>query len=174
VKVVTPLEPELVPRKTEVTVFLAGGISNCPDWQKQLTSLIRTRFGDPDDLLIYNPRRALYHDNSDIAKQQITWERKHLKLSHIILFWFPCETLCPITLFEYGYWLAVSEVQNKPRLLVGCHPEYARRLDLEVQTSLSHSSLTVRDSWEDLLNDFNEEYSYVRHCRATTTANPVF
>lgn len=34
-------------------IFLAGGISNCPDWQSQMVELLK-----PSPWIILNPRRA--------------------------------------------------------------------------------------------------------------------
>jgi len=40
---------------------------------------------------------------------------------------FPCETLCPITLYELGTWSILSQ-QTGAKLFVGCHPEYKRKV----------------------------------------------
>ncbi len=79
-------------------IFCAGGISNCPDWQLQMAELLQ-----PSPWIILNPRRANFpiHD-PDASQQQITWEYKHLRLAKAILFWFPCESICPIVLYELG------------------------------------------------------------------------
>ena len=49
----------------------------------------------------------------------------------MILFWFAPETICPITLFEYGKWLV-----SPKRLFVGCHQDYVRKQDVQIQTAL--------------------------------------
>jgi hypothetical protein len=151
---------------------MAGGITNCPNWQPELVELIRSRFGDPDDLVLFNPRRPAYDvRDPSLAVGQITWERIHLRKSHIIMFWFPCETLCPITLFEYGYWLSTYERTNKPRIVLGCHSDYQRKVDLEVQTNLTAPGMNVRNDWDGLLIDLLEQYSFVRSCIATEQQN---
>jgi hypothetical protein len=148
---------------------MAGGITNCPIWQPLLIDMIREHYGNPDDLVIFNPRRPSFNVREDgIAEHQISWERKHLRQSHIILFWFPCETLCPITLFEYGYWLSTYERTLSPRLVVGCHPDYQRKVDLEIQTKLTAPGMIVRTSWDELLVDLLEQYSFVGQAIASS------
>jgi hypothetical protein len=50
----------------------------------------------------------------------------------LISFWFPRETLCPITLYELGKWHGKAD---KP-IVVGMHPDYPRRIDVEEQSKL--------------------------------------
>ena len=111
-------------------VFLAGGISNCPNWQEELTQILKH---EPDDLgLLINPRRiGDLAQNGSEAAEQIAWEHRAIKNTDLMTFWFPKETLCPITLFEYGIALA-----QKYEIVLGIHPEYQRRFDLETQTKL--------------------------------------
>jgi hypothetical protein len=122
-------------------VFLAGGISGCADWQSEMTTLLTGTA-----LTLLNPRRADFpmHDPT-AARTQIEWEYRHLKAADATLFWFPCETLCPITLFELGAWSR----SNKP-LFIGTHPDYQRRLDVMVQLSLARPEVTVVDSLDAL------------------------
>jgi hypothetical protein len=37
------------------------------------------------------------------------------------MFWFPCETLCPITLYELGAWTVLAP-QTGTKLFVGACP----------------------------------------------------
>ena len=83
--------------------------------------------------------------DSTIAVAQIEWEHRHLHRADALLFWFPCETLCPIALYELGAW----SMTGKP-LCVGTHPDYPRRLDVEVQTRLARPDIRVVSSLEDL------------------------
>jgi hypothetical protein len=69
-------------------------------------------------------------------------------------------------LFEYGYWLATLEQRAHPRVVVGCHPNYKRKLDLEVQTKLTNRGIRVAD-WDGLMSDLLEQYSYERSYVAT-------
>ena len=132
---------EADPRDFERSVFLAGGISNCPDWQTQLLELLRDT-----DWLVLNPRREDF-DSSDtgISEAQIEWEHRHLRLADAIAFWFPPQTLCPITLYELGAW----SMTDKP-LLIGVDPQYKRRVDVVTQTQLTRPDVRVADSLEGL------------------------
>jgi hypothetical protein len=109
------------------TLFLAGGISGCPDWQSEALK----EFEDlDDDCKIANPRRKDFDITDEkVSEKQIKWEHDALSHSNLILFWFPKETVCPITLYELGYWLGFGHVM----LFIGVHPEYSRRFDIEQQ-----------------------------------------
>jgi hypothetical protein len=136
VEALDPYEPDLVP-----SLFLAGGITGCPDWQREMVSLLA---GEAVTLL--NPRRASFPiDDPTAAPKQIEWEHLHLRKADGILFWFPCEALCPIALYELGAWSMTS----KP-LFVGVHPNYQRRQDVEVQTALVRPDVAVRRSLPDV------------------------
>ena len=115
-----------------VPVFIAGGISNCPDWQTELVKLI-----DTDRFDVINPRRpGGLGKTGKAARKQIEWEHQALELAQIVLFWFPKESICPISLFEYGKFLERA-CKEGIRLIGGCDPEYARAFDLDIQTQLA-------------------------------------
>jgi len=133
--------PAPFPNNISTGVFIGGGISNCPRWQDEIADLLI-----PTNHTIFNPRRVgdLAKDG-DEAAQQIEWEYKALDLSTILLFWFPKESVCPITLFEYGKALAWAERGFIRKLIVGRDPEYPRVFDLDTQTAVDsqHSRLWV-------------------------------
>lgn len=115
------------------SLFLAGGITGCPDWQQDLVAaLSATR------LALLNPRRAQFLPTGVAALEQITWEHCALRKATAIAFWFPCETLCPIVLYELGAW----SMTTKP-LFVGVHPDYRRIQDVRIQTALVRPDVQV-------------------------------
>ena len=123
------------------SIFLAGGITNCPDWQQEMRSLLQDT-----DLILFNPRRAHFPiDDPGAAQEQIEWEHDHLKAADAILFWFPCETLCPIVLYELGAWSMTNKL-----IFVGVHPDYKRRQDVEIQTYLTRPKVDICYTLEDL------------------------
>lgn len=127
----TDYKPEF---EEEVSVFLAGGITDCPDWQEYAISDL-----DDTSLVLLNPRRADFPiGNPDAAQAQIKWEYDHLRKADGILFWFPQETLCPIVLFELGAWSMTDK-----QIWVACHPLYPRRQDVEIQMSLARPDVHV-------------------------------
>lgn len=117
------------------SVFLAGGISGTFDWQADVAA----RLADLP-LVVLNPRRRDFPMNDPAAAPaQIEWEFRHLRRATAVLFWFPPETLCPIALYELG---GRALAREQP-LFVGAHPEYARRLDVEIQLKLARPEVTV-------------------------------
>lgn len=134
----------------ESAVFLAGGITGTPNWQGELLDLIRSA-----PLVVFNPRRKHFPiGDASASRQQITWEFQHLEMASHILFWFPCESVCPIALFELGAW-----ARSNKRIFVGVHPNYPRRLDVEVQMELARPDLKIfyflPDLAASLLNFFS-------------------
>lgn len=132
------------PHKVEVSkksIFLAGGITDCPDWQKKVVEKIKDL-----DIVIYNPRRANF-DVSDpnALKMQIEWEHEMLKKADVISFWFCKETIQPITLYELG----AHTVTSKP-LIIGMDKGYERRDDVEIQTKLERPDTKFVYSLKDL------------------------
>ena len=123
------------------SLFLAGGITDCPDWQTEMVHLLRGT-----NLVIYNPRRANFpiHDPS-AAQAQIKWEHTHLYLASMILFWFPKETLCPIVLYELGAW----SMTNKS-IFIGVENGYKRHNDVLIQTRLARPEVVIVNSLEEL------------------------
>ncbi|MDP3882347.1 MAG: nucleoside 2-deoxyribosyltransferase domain-containing protein [Nanoarchaeota archaeon] len=130
-----------------VSLFVAGGISNCGDWQKEFIEELKDA-----KLVILNPRRKIFQiDNSDIEEEQITWEYNNLGKASAVSFWFPPETLCPITLYELGK----QSISKKP-LFIGIHPEYKRKTDVEIQTRLIRPEVKIVYSLNDLANQVRE------------------
>lgn len=134
--------PQKIPHRHEVEMmFMAGGITGCPDWQKEMTKMLADT-----GLTLLNPRRADFPiGNPDAAQEQIEWEYKALRESEAILFWFPKETLCPIVLYELGAWSMA-----KKQIYVGVHPQYQRRQDVEIQTRLVRPGTKIFYSVQDL------------------------
>lgn len=128
-----------------VDLFLAGGITNCPDWQTELAGMLSHQSG-----VALNPRRS-GDFTEDIAVEQIKWEYQALRSARVVLFWFPEETLCPITLLELG----VFTQRPQTRLIVGTHPNYARRLDVITQLELARPEVTVQDSLEGVASQYD-------------------
>lgn len=136
-------------------LFLAGGISNCPDWQTELLQHPKLKWiVDAYSLkaTVFNPRRIDFNMNDpNESVRQINWEFRYLQKCDKILFWFPKETLCPITLFEYGKWIGSNKT-----LFVGCHNDYARKMDLFVQTSLARPTQKIHTDFDSLVKEISE------------------
>jgi hypothetical protein len=147
------------------SIVIAGGITDCYDWQEEIVQKLKN-----EKIIIYNPRRSncpnkpaningqVNNNNQsnnqrnnrqyqNILEEQIKWEYEYLKQSDATSFWFPPETLCPITLFELG-----KQLMSKKRVFVGIHPEYARKEDVEIQIKLVRPEIKVVDNL-DLLSE---------------------
>ena len=131
------------------SVFLAGGITGCERWQPNMAALLQEL-----DLAVLNPRRDNYpwHDPA-AAETQIRWEYEHLARATACLFWFPPQTLCPIAAYELGKWSATS----KP-LFIGIHPEYARRQELSIQTTLARPEIEIVGSLRELADQVRNHF----------------
>jgi hypothetical protein len=126
----------------ERALFLAGGITNCVDWQSDVVTWLRDQ-----RITVLNPRRPNFDvGNRAAAYAQVAWEHRHLRLADVILFWFPAsgDVAQPIALYELGYW-----VNSSKQLAVGAHPDYVRRYDVELQVKLTRPAQVIHG---DLMN----------------------
>lgn len=153
----------------EPLVFMAGGITDCPDWQQEMVQMFRAK---GTSVVLMNPRRANFPiKDPTAAETQIRWEHLHLKKAHAIMFWFPKETLCPIVLYELGAW---SRMGWKP-IFVGMDPQYKRRQDVEIQTKLARPNVQIHYSLKDLATAvlaWDYKAAYTKADKATTPVNP--
>jgi hypothetical protein len=135
------------------SVFLAGGITNCPDWQSEIVSQLKNidknvnRF----NLNIYNPRRKTFDiTNPKETENQIAWEFAALRKCEYNLFWFSEGSLNPIVLFELGSALERKDIDN---LIIGCHLNYERRQDVIHQVACKHPSAPIQTSIRGIVAD---------------------
>jgi hypothetical protein len=125
------------------SVFLAGGITECPDWQADAARLL-------DSVAVLNPRRRNFPmDHPSAAHDQIGWEFRHLHRANVVLFWFPESTSAqPGALYELGRHAAL----DRP-IAVGVDPAYARATDVREQLALARPSVTVHDNLLDVCRE---------------------
>jgi hypothetical protein len=122
------------------SVFLAGGITGCLDWQATATQQLLPHAD------VLNPRRRIYVSGGDEYERQVAWEYSHLRRAGIILFWFADEAIQAIALYELGAFAA----SDKP-IVVGAHPGYPRRTDVVLQLSHARPGLIVHSSLESTI-----------------------
>lgn len=132
------------------SIFIGGGISNCPDWQTPVCKQL-----EDTNLVLFNPRRKNF-DITDLKQSdiQIEWEHYFLNKADLLLFWFPAgQSVCPITLFEYGYWLAKGK-----KIFLGVESGYPREFDLLKQTQLvvGKGQTTIFNNLDDLVSAVKE------------------
>jgi hypothetical protein len=129
--------------KNKRKLFLAGGISNCPDWQQEVIKELQD-----ENIVVFNPRRPIIIDrkNLKVSREQIAWEHYYLREATEVLFWFPNTSVCPIALFELGGCLERNQV-----VYVGCDVNYDRIVDLVIQIEMSKRPIKLVHSIKDLL-----------------------
>lgn len=143
----------------DVPLFLAGGITNCPNWQKEVVELLSKDYDLlHSNMVILNPRRQNFpiHD-PNASYEQIKWEWDKFRKAKLILFWFSRGSLNPIVLFEYGKWMT----SKSKTIFVGIDPKYERKRDIEIQTELERLDITIVYNLRDLVNQIIEScYPY--------------
>ena len=149
--------PDDTPIKNEQSIFLAGGISDCKDWQKEVSKELK----ELDNLTVLNPRRENFEvfkskaQFSESAKQ-IAWEYEKLRTVSQILFWFTDETVQPITLYELGATLErnaqyFNKTSGGQKIFLGVDANYDRVFDVHIQAKLKGYSDAVADNLEYLI-----------------------
>lgn len=136
--VMTP-DTEYKPTENDVCVFLAGGITGCPDWQKEIIKKLDDRC-DTATLVVMNPRRENFpiHD-PHAARDQIAWEYKNLERADIFSMYF-CESVSdqPICMYELGRNLLRMQMRFpadwQNRIIISVEDGYKRKQDVLIQT----------------------------------------
>jgi len=134
--------PNEIPGEGEgmTKVFLAGGITGCRLWRKDIIE-------DPSvgkmNVVLLNPRRENFPmDDPSAAEGQITWEFEMLNAADLVVVWFSSETIQPIVMFELGWLLGTGK-----NVLVGADARYERRQDVCIQCRLRgygvHDTLAI-------------------------------
>lgn len=115
-------------------VFLAGGITGCPFWQKTVTDELRA-----DTSLtgtIFTPRRETFDPDApkEVVAEQISWEYDYIDMCDIFTMFFSgCGSVQPICLFELG---RVYGASNHSHIVLTQEPEYVRAIDVSYQTGI--------------------------------------
>lgn len=126
------------------SVFLAGGISNCKNWQKMVIEELKY-----DDLSVFNPRQEYFNImDKNASCKQIEWEFKRLEQMDIFSMYF-CDSISeqPICMYELGR--NIVRMQNRfpsdwqKRIVVGIEEGYKREGDVVIQLSLCAPKICV-------------------------------
>jgi len=148
-----PNEVYSIENHQNASVFLAGGISNCEDWQSYIISELK----DVEHITLYNPRRKNFPiDDPKVAEAQISWEFNHLRDADMIIFWFAKGSLNPLVLYELGMWANSTD----KAIMIGIDPNYIRKQDVIIQTKLARPELPIFESMEDLINALLEIFEH--------------
>jgi len=127
-----------------VSVFLAGGITNCKEWQKEVIEELEYY-----NISVFNPRQE-HFDVSDTSAslKQIAWEYERLEKMDIFSMYFCNDNSDqPICMYELGR--NIIRMQNRfpndwqKRIVVSVEDGYKRKQDVLIQLSLCAPSLFV-------------------------------
>lgn len=121
-------------------VFMAGGITNCVDWQQDLNCKLADVYAGT----LINPRRVDFPiGDPGAAAEQIAWEHKALWSADVFSMWFDVGSIQPICMFELGAHLARFKLNSPPltKVVIGVHPDYERKQDVMIQTELIMDSM---------------------------------
>lgn len=173
-KVITAVE-EYSKQPDDVTVFLAGGITNCPEWQNGVIEILREFDSLPeydlDNVVIFNPRRENFpiHDKN-ASFEQIKWEFNKLELADIFSMYFcDADSDQPICMYELGR--NIVRIQNKfpdtwtDRIIITCNTNYRRDTDVFTQTNFATSNIIY-----PYMVDKDDYDSYKHHAMSITSA----
>ena len=125
----------------DVTCFLAGGITNCIDWQNEVINQLKD-FNE--HLVLCNPRRANFPINDPNASlEQITWEYKFLEKCEIFSMYFDGTDKSdqPICFYELGR--NIERMKQKfsmnwdKHIIISVDMNFKRASDVIIQTKLA-------------------------------------
>jgi hypothetical protein len=152
---------------TTRSIFLAGGISGCGNWQNDMIK----EFND-STFTVVNPRRAGTIDRKDmvVSEEQIKWEFDYIRETSDVMFWFPSSSVCPIALYELGatlermFWfVSKGGGMGRPqKVYIGCDPAYDRLVDVKIQVKLIETKLNgfiklkINESLKDVLTEIKQ------------------
>ena len=159
----------------EVAVFLAGGITNCDNWQNKVINYLK-EFGvkchdDMPNLVIYNPRRENFDINDpSAAHNQVKWEHYYLERADIFSMYFAASEKSdqPICMYELGRYITRMQMRFPTdwidRIIVSSEKGYKRIKDVRLQLAFAtNSKVYLRTELEettDLIEEHADEILY--------------
>lgn len=144
--------------------FLAGGITNCRNWQIEVINLLKDyeKNMDLSDLVIFNPRRDNFpSDDPNSSKEQIKWEFDALSKSDIFSMYFVGETEStqPICFYELGKDLGLR-FPNFENVVITSEPSFLRNIDVREQVSLiTNNTVIVNNNVHEHVLDILDKFS---------------
>lgn len=149
----------------DICVFLAGGITNCPDWQKEVITELSS-YPDTDKLVVFNPRRDNFPINDPSATEtQIMWEFNWLEQADIFSMLFcdgPSDQ--PICMYEYGR--NIVRMQNRfpsdweDRIVTTVAQNYKRLADVTMQSTLASKNMLSVYTYYDNYSYYHANHIY--------------
>jgi hypothetical protein len=161
-KTITAIEKYEKRSSDEIFTFLAGGITNCKEWQNAVLNKLN-EFEIDDNLIIFNPRRKNFPINDPTASlDQIRWEFEYLEQCDIFSIYFdgPTQSDQPICFYELGRNLERMKTKFPEnwdkRIIITVNYQFKRTADVVIQTMLaSNSKIKV-----NVFDNFDESIKY--------------
>lgn len=130
------------------SVFLAGGITNCKEWQKEV---MMSECLSSEEISFFNPRQEHFDiTDKNASVNQITWEFERLEQMEIFSMYFCNDNSDqPICMYELGR--NIVKMQNRfpndweNRIVISVEKGYKREADVLIQTRLCASKLFVEN-----------------------------
>jgi len=124
--------------KDDIICFLAGGITGCKDWQKEVINELKEY--ECPNLVIMNPRRDNFPiGDKNASREQIEWEYNWLERCNIFSMYFDGgESIQPICLYELG-----RNLVKKKNVVISVEDGYSREQDVIIQTELARNNNIV-------------------------------
>ena len=169
-KVITAPE-YYVRKKDEIEVFLGGGITNCENWQEKVIKYLKSLPAkDTEHLVIYNPRRSSWPDESDIEeiRRQINWEHDYIQKSDIFSMYFTNTKKSdqPICFYELGRYATRPGYD-----IISYQKGFTRSVDVEMQMSINYQGafkinkeITPEEHAQIIFERYKREEKYIRCC----------
>lgn len=136
----------------EISVFLAGGITNCWKWQDEVIKNLE-KYPDTENLVVINPRRENFpiHD-PNASYDQIKWEFNYLNRVDIFSMYFTGGISDqPICMYELGRYSTIMISENpadcfNDKIIISIEADYKRRKDVEIQMDLAYKNIVLEIS----------------------------
>jgi len=147
--------PENIYQYSDISCFLAGGITNCPEWQQETINNLKSI----EEGVLYNPRRENFPmDDPNAANEQIKWEFEALEKADAFSMWFSnADSDQPICQYELGRHLAIRSANNQlNRVCIGVEPGYRREQDVIIQTALVSPNIQIVNNIKDHSNNISK------------------
>lgn len=142
-RVITAPE-KYIRQPNDITVFLAGGITNCWEWQDKVIEMLQNeKEVNLDNLVVFNPRRKDFPiDDPNASYEQIKWEFEMLEKCDIFSMYFCTgESDQPICMYELGRNICRMQMRFpidwNVRLVITTESNYKRAKDVSIQTILA-------------------------------------
>ena len=176
-KVITAPE-YYAPKRTDICVFLAGGITNCENWQQKVIKyLVNLPASQTENLVIFNPRRNEWPSNSDTEeiRRQIHWEADYIRIANIFSMYFTNTKKSdqPICFYELGKYAGYRDV-------ISYQEGFTRALDLKYQLEVLGYDDRINENFtpvqhaEAIMKAYDEEYKRLKNPNYGCVNEPVY